>query len=401
MVGENRRDKYIDLRNPINLIVTCWLVALLYSAFIDSGKSVFSNISIGIYLVYIGFTGLGIYTLKSSHNAYVYEKSNISRFLRRVCIILLLYQLIKETLYVGGIPLFSAIGIGLPVNYNDAQNSFGLTHTLFVKQNILFLYISHMIEIKGIKSKLKSKLRGFFLWIIPILLLARSILVLMLLLSLLNYFFWNRLRWKHILILVILLLPVSYGFDRFVDIRNMTDTYYIENYLQEKSFLQRCSDGALSILNYAVNPTQNLLENISQGNFSIVPKDPSHYLRGFVGNSVFQWLKIETVDMEEIVFLRPGQTIAALAGLLYSFGYILTLGPLTLFALISRVIYTRAILRPEIGLPALLVLQLLALLSLFSLSLSDSTFFVLFGLTYVFPPLKSTSSTKVLKSAGP
>jgi hypothetical protein len=318
---------------------------------------------------------------------YQYKKNSI--IFSIIAFALLIFELTFEYRVLGGFPLTTVVDFTNPVNYNDAQLKFGVRHTLLVKMNLLYLFGFFLVDIFYRKKTLFAYFMLFLSVCCAVLLLKRSILMTMIVLWILAYVFTTKIKLKSILMGVILILPLSFIFSTFVDIRNLNNGSYIDKQLQDKTVVEESIIGFTDMYLYAVRPISNLVENINYDKLGLVPIEPVSFLQGFLGMNFFPYFfNYKVMDFEKHIILSEGATIPAFSTLLFSFGFLGSLVFLYFLCLFINRIYCLYI--KDNGKFALILINIysLVILSIFSVSLSDATFYVLIVISYYFRPLE-------------
>jgi hypothetical protein len=188
---------------------------------------------------------------------------------------------------------------------------------------------------------------------------------------------------------VIMILPLSFIFSTFVNVRNLNNINYVEKQLQDNTVKEEVIIGLTDMYLYAVRPTSNLVENINYDKFGLLPIEPASYLQGFLGLNFFPYFfNYKVIDFEKHIILSEGATIPAFSTLLFSFGFLGSLVFFFVLCLFMNKIY--CLYTKNNGKFALILINIysLIIMSCFSVSLSDATFIFLLFISYYFRPLE-------------
>jgi oligosaccharide repeat unit polymerase len=383
---------FYDLKNPTNGAFVIWII--VFCLFILDVTNEFVKPTVFASLVIISYILVFLVNFKSiringigREVKYQYKKNSI--IFSTIAFALLIFELAYEYRVLGGFPLTSVTDFTNPINYNDAQLKFGIRHTLFVKINLLYLYGFFLVDIFYRKKSFLAYFVLFLTVFCALILLKRSILMSMLVLWTLAYVLTTKIKLKAILMGVIIFLPLSFIFSAFVDVRNLNNGNYVEKQLQDKTVVEESINGFTDMYLYAVRPLSNLVENINYGKLGLVPIEPASFLQGFLGLNFFPYFfNYKVIDFEKHIILSEGATIPAFSTLLFSFGFLGSLMFLHFLCLFINRMYCLFI--KNNGKFALILINIysLIILSIFSISLSDATFFLLLVISHYFRPLE-------------
>jgi oligosaccharide repeat unit polymerase len=383
---------FYDLKNPTNGAFVIWII--VFCLFLLDVTNEFIKPTVFASLVIISYILVFFFNFKSiringvgREVRYQYKKNSI--IFSTIAFALLIFELAYEYRVLGGFPLTSVADWTNPINYNDAQLKFGVRHTLLVKINLLYLFGFFLVDIFYRKKTFFAYFVLFLTVCCAVLLLKRSILMSMLVLWILAYVLTTKIKLKSILMGVIMILPLSFIFSTFVDVRNLNNGNYVEKQLQEKTVVEESIIGFTDMYLYAVRPISNLVENINYDKLGLLPIEPASFLQGFLGMNFFPYFfNYKVIDFEKHIILSEGATIPAFSTLLFSFGFLGSLVFLCVLCLFMNKIY--CLYMKNNGKFALILINVysLIILSIFSVSLSDATFFLLLVISHYFRPLE-------------
>jgi hypothetical protein len=383
---------FYDYKNPNNGAFIVWVI--VYFLFLLDVTNEFVEPTVFASLVIISYILVFVLNFKSIRingvgREVIYQYKKRSIIFSIICFALLIFELAYEYRVLGGFPLTSVADLTNPINYNDAQLKFGVRHTLLLKINLLYLFGFFLVDIFYRKKTFFAYFIVFLTICCAVLLLKRSILMSMLVLWILAYLFTTKIKLKSILMGAVMIFPLSFLFSSFVDLRNLNNRNYIEKQLQDKTVVEEAIIGFTDMYLYAVRPISNLVENINYDKFGIVPIEPASFFQGFLGLNFFKYFfNYEVLDFEKYIILSEGATIPAFSTLLFSFGFLGSLVFLYFFCLIINRFYS--LYMKNNGEFALILINIysLIILSIFSVSLSDATLFLLLFISYYYRPLE-------------
>jgi hypothetical protein len=383
---------FYDLKNPTNGALVIWII--VFCLFILDVTNEFVKPTVFASTVIISYILVFLVNIRSirinsmgSEVKYRYKKRSI--FFSAIAFALLIFELAYEYRVLGGFPLTSVTDFTNPINYNDAQLKLGIRHTIFVKINLLYLFGFFLVDIFYRKKSFLAYFVLFLTVCFGFLLLKRSILMSMLVLWFIVYMLTTKIKLKTILMGVIITLPLSFIFSVFVDVRNLNNVSYVEKHLQDKTVVEESINGFTDMYLYSVRPLSSLIENINYDKLGLVPIEPASFLQGFLGLNFFPYFfNYKVIDFEKHIILPPGGTIPAFSTLLFSFGFLGSLFFLYFLCLFMNRMYYLYIKNNGKFVLILINMYSLIILSIFSVSLSDSSFYLLLVLSYYFRPLE-------------
>ena len=208
------------------------------------------------------------------------------------------------------------------------------------------------------------------------------------------YYVKNKLKLKDLIYFSILLILLSYGFDKLYFLRNMGDEHFMSKTYESFGFLDSVNRGLNGIFNYVSSPVSNLLYNIDYGTFSYLEFRPSYLVRRFLPNDVAVYF-FGNIDFNETVYLpNNSNTFTTFPPILFAFGLIGSICFfLTFIGVVLRFIHFRFSSNPYKWLLAIIFINHIMLFSIFSTSFLNIVYYFPVVFAYLFPPIKKITAS--------
>jgi oligosaccharide repeat unit polymerase len=290
-------------------------------------------------------------------------------------------------MYFGTLPFLASFSFD-EVNYNDATHIFKYKHNFYVKANSIFLS-GYLFYLYLVSNRKIIFLYGYlFIIIISLLYITRSTLVSIGVTSLIIYLSFYKIKIKHIIIGLALLVCFLYIFDKLYFLRNKADINFYLNHYENYGFWKSVSRGAEGFYIYLASPVSNLLYNIDIGTFKNIAFHPLYLIEGFFPTKFVQSFIGENFFNTTIVLPGVSNTFTTYPPLLFAFGIYGTVFFMSLLGILFKYIYLNVLLNPSKWFLVLVFVNHIVFLSLFSTSLINPVFFFPIILSYFFPPVK-------------
>ena len=377
--------------NPAKLFFIVWTFTILFYLLDLSDEVLPANFSSIFFIitctaiVYLTGHYKSDIIIGKHYNNYSLNKRNIIIVLS-ICLSLLIYEVITEFKYFGTLPFLASFSFE-EVNYNDATHIFKYKHNFYVKANSIFL-AGYFFYLYLITNRKKIFLYGYLLIIvISLLYITRSTLVSIGVTSLIIYLSFYKIKTKHIIIGIVLLICFLYIFDKLYFLRNKADMNFYINHYENFGFWKSVIRGAEGFYIYLASPISNLLYNIDIGTFKDFAFHPLYLIEGFLPTKFVMTFLGENLFNTTIVFPGISNTFTTYPPLLFAFGLYGMFFLIVLLGILLKYIYINSLNNPSKWFLVLVFVNHIVFLSLFSTSLINPVFFFPIILSFIFPPV--------------
>lgn len=378
--------------NPGKLFLVVWFFStILYLLNLSDQiiPSSFYSVTFLLFCVFItsifGLSNLSIH-FKNEKKIYVEHKQNIYTIIL-IFSFLLIWEIVHEIKYFGTLPFFASYSFD-NVGYNDIAPIFKFRHNFFVKANTIFLS-GYLYFLYHFFNRKKIFLIGFILVSATSLLyISRSTMISISVITIIIYLYFRKIRYKQLLLFVIILIIASYIFDKLYFLRNQYDIKFYTTQYEEHGFWSSVIRGLEEIYVYIASPVSNLLYNIERGTFTLFNFTPSYIIRSFLPAQASTFLFGE-IDFNDTIYIpKTANTFTTFPPFFFAFGLV---GSLFGFAFIGKLLkftYYRAVKNPARWFLVIVFLNHIVILSIFSFSFINLVFFFPIIISYIFPPVK-------------
>lgn len=385
------------LMNPAILFCSIWLFTILLFSFnlseyvIESSMFSVMYIVFSIFVVLILGTPLKLRVPKFDLDGFKLNNLNIK--IVSICFLsLLIYQVIIEISYFGTLPFLASFGSSFDefIDYNEAGQIFRFKHNIFVKANSIFLSGFYFFLYHFGKKKKKYLVAYIFILAISLLYISRSTLLSIATITFMIYVIKKPLKLKLIIYILFALMLISYVFDKLYFIRNMGNTNFMENTYEDFGFIDSVIRGFEGIYVYITSPIGNLFHNIDIGTFNNFEFRPSYIIRNFLPGNLANFF-FGPIDFNDTVYFpdETYNTFTTFPRTLFAFGLVGNIVFCLIFlALTMKYIYYKLISNPYKWFLILIFFNHIVIISIFSASFFNLSYYFPLLIAFIFPPLK-------------
>lgn len=379
-----------SLLNPCLVFAGTWTLVLFLHALglFDLNQKSDVNLTVFILCTVMISLGMGIYTRRRP--AVMPNRPRTQRFvwLIRILWIAFILETARQYLWYGTTPLQSAFGHG-DVTYLDANMTFNVTHTLFIKENIGFLSCAYLVQYAFYRQK-RFLLGYLFCVAWSFVLVSRAILIPIISISAIIYlsFEWRPARALSVAAVGAIFMIGAFGW--LQEARYNTFNPHHTNIYGETASLPILEKGLGTFYLYTITPINNVQNAAQSGRYAFAKFEwqpflqriiPIHDLRDFLGFG--QYAGDDNYNME-LVDSRFN-TITFWPAYLEMFGYMGTLIIVCGFIVGFWSVYGEFCKDPGRWLLPLVIMIRAILLGVFTTSFSDPATSIFFIIACVYP----------------
>ena len=382
--------------NPAILFCSIWLLTILLFSFnlsdyvVESSMFPVLYILVSIFVILILGTPLKLKVPKFDLDGYKLNNLNIK--IVSICFIpLLIFQVISEISYFGTLPFLASFSLSFDgVDYNEVRKIFKFKHNIFVKANSIFLSGFYFFLYHFGEKKKKYLIAYISILAISLLYISRSTLLSIASITFMIYVIKKPLKLKLIIYILFALALIAYVFDKLYFIRNMGNANFMTNTYEEFGFIDSVIRGFEGISIYIASPIGNLFHNIDIGTFSNFEFRPSYIIRNFLPGDLVNFF-FGPIDFNDTVYLpnERNNTFTTFPRMLFAFGLVGNIVFFLIFlALLMKYLYYKLISNPYKWFLILIFFNHIVIISIFSSSFFNLSYYFPLLIAYIFPPLK-------------